>query len=287
MKTSSVWKILKTAIVKSDRDDISRLGAALAFYSLFSLAPVLYVALTVSTVAFKEDMARQEIQQQISRVVGPDGADAIATVMSNSPMSLSNEPVAILNALLFLFGLTAAFNALLATLNQIWEIEATNPSFLWVYVRRRLIALGLVVLVGALALASLVLATFLSGIERYFPELLAKLPLFPQLINIFVSLCLLTVFTGTIYRVVPDAPLRWGDVFVGAAVTASLITLGNFLIGMYIGKAGIGSAFGAAGSVVLVLFWVYYSAQVFLFGAEVTHVNGMHRNGSLAKDKTT
>lgn len=281
MRTAHIWKILKTAIVESDKDGIPRLGAAMAFYTLFSLAPVLYVVITVATVAFEQDVAREEIQQQISQVVGPDGARAVAAVMRNASVSLPNGPEAIITVLFFLLGSTAAFNALLATLNQIWGIEESNPSQVWRIVRRRLIALGLVVLVGAMALMSLVLTTFLSATDKYFPELLAQFPFVPRLTNIAVWVGLLIVLIGIVYRVVPDAPLRWLDVFVGASVTSILFALGTLLIGEYIGRSSIGSAFGAAGSVVLMLFWVYYSAQVFLFGAEVTHAYGRYRNGSL------
>jgi membrane protein len=281
MQFAGVWTILKTAVVESDKDSVPRLGAALAFYSLFSLAPVLYVVLTVTTVVFEQDAALAQIRQQIARVIGPDGASAVAAVMGNTSVSLPNGPEAIVTVLAFIFGLTAVFNALLGTLNQIWGIEESNPSLVWRYVRRRLIALGLVVLVGALALTSLILTTLLSGMQKYFPDVLAEIPYVPRLTNTVVSLVLLTVLIGIIYRVVPDAPLRWRDVLVGAAVTSLLFTLGTLLIGIYIGRASVGSAFGTAGSVVLLLFWVYYSAQVFLFGAEVTHAYGMYRNGKI------
>jgi membrane protein len=286
MRISSIWRILKTAVVKSDKDSIPRLGAALAFYTLFSIAPVMYVVITVATVAFEQDVAREEIQHQISEVVGPDGARAVAAVMRNASVTLPNGPEAVVTVLFFVFGLTAAFNALLGTLNHIWGIEESNPSLVWRYARRRLIALGLVVLVGALALASLILATLLSGLGKYFPEVLADFPSATRLANMFISLAVFTIFTGTIYRVVPDAPLRWKDVFVGATATSALLTLGTLLIGEYIGRRSVGSAFGAAGSVVLVLFWVYYSAQVFLFGAEVTYAYGKYRNGTLDATRT-
>ncbi len=281
MRAAHIWKILKTAIVESDRDAIPRLGAAMAFYTLFSLAPVLYVVITVATVAFEQDVAREEIQQQISRVVGPDGARAVAAVMRNASVSLPSGPEAIITVLFFLVGATAAFNALLGTLNHIWGIEESNPSLVWRIVRRRLIALGLVLVVGALGVMSLILTTFLSAMGKYFPDLLAQIPFLPRLTNIAVWIGLLTVVIGIVYRVVPDAPLRWLDVFVGASVTSVLFAVGTLLIGEYIGRSSIGSSFGTAGSVVLLLFWVYFSAQVFLFGAEVTHAYGRYRNGSL------
>jgi membrane protein len=275
---AAAWTILKNAIKAADRDSLPRLGAALAFYTLFSLAPLLLVVITGASVVFEQEVARQAIRDYGSRVLGPDGTRAVAAAMRNVSIALPSGPHAILSIVLFFFGSTAAFNALLGTLNHIWSVEERHSSMVWRYVRRRLIAFGLVLAVGIFALLSLVLTTVLSGMRTHFPEVLATIPYFSTLTNLLLWTVLLSLLTATIYRVVPDAPLDWRDVFVGAVFTALLFSVGTMVIGEYIGSAGVGSVFGAAGSLVLLLFWVYYSAQVFLFGAEVTHSYVLYRD---------
>lgn len=268
---AAAWAILKDAVKAADRDSLPRLGAALAFYTLFSLAPVLLVVITGGSIIFEQEVARQAIQDYASRVLGPEGTRAVTAAMRNASIALPSGPHAILSLFFFFFGSTAAFNALLATLNHIWNVEESHSSMVWRYIRRRLIAFGLVLVVGLFALLSLVLTTVLSGMRTHFPEVLTNLPYLSTLTNLLLWTVLLTLLIATIYRVVPDAPLEWRDVFVGAALTAVLFSIGTMLVGEYIGSTGVGSVFGAAGSLVLLLFWVYYSAQIFLFGAEVTH----------------
>jgi membrane protein len=277
---AAAWAILKDAVKAADRHSLPRLGAALAFYTLFSLAPLLLVVITGASVVFEQDVTREAIRNYVSRVLGPDGTRAVGAAMRNASIALPSGPHAIFSLFFFFFGSTAAFNALLGTLNHIWNVEETHSSMVWRYVRRRLIAFGLVLAVGVFALLSLILSTALSGMRKHFPEVLATLPYVSTLTNLLLWTVLLTLLIATIYRVVPDAPLQWRDVFVGAALTAGLFSLGTMLVGEYIGGAGVGSVFGAAGSLVLLLFWVYYSAQIFLFGAEVTHSYVSYRDRS-------
>jgi len=281
MRPARAWTILKAAIADSDRDGIPRLGAALAFYSLFSLAPVVLIVVAAASLVVGPDLARAEIHVHIARILGARGAQVVTSIMQNASLGLPSGPQAVATLLFFFLGSTAAFNAVLSTLNKIWDVRETNPSWVWRLVRRRLIAFGLVLLVGALALVSLLLAMLFAGVERYLPDLLARLPQLTRLLNLGAWVVLLTLMFAAIYRVVPDAPLEWRDVVVGAAVTAVLFVVGTTLIGMYVGRVGFSSVFGAAGSVVLLLFWVYYSAQVFLFGAELTHAFVRAREGEI------
>jgi membrane protein len=281
MRPARVWTILKSALADSDRDSIPRLGAALAFYSLFSLAPVILIVLAAGSVVLGPDLARSEIQVHIARVLGERGAQVVTSVMQNASLGFPSGPQAAVTVLFFFLGSTAAFNAVLSTLNHIWDVREDGSSWWWRLVRRRLIAFGLVLMLGALAVVSLVLTALLARIESYLPSFIAQLPFLTQVLNLIAWVLLLTLMFGAIYRVVPDAPLQWRDVLVGAAVTALLFVAGTTLIGIYIGRVGFSSVFGAAGSMVMLLFWVYYSSQVFLFGAELTHAFVRARDGEL------
>jgi len=281
MRPARAWTILKAAFADSDRDGIPRLGAALAFYSLFSLAPVVLIVVAAASLVVGPDLARSEIEVHIVRILGERGAQVVTSIMQNASLGLPSGPQAVVTLLVFFFGSTAAFNAVLGTLNKIWDVRETDASWVWRLVRRRLIAFGLVLLMGALALVSLLLTTLFTGVERYLPDALTRLPQLSRLLNTGAWVLLLTLMIAAIYRVVPDAPLEWRDVILGAAVTAVLFVAGTTAIGIYVGRVGFGSVFGAAGSVVLLLFWVYYSSQVFLFGAELTHAFVRAREGEI------
>jgi membrane protein len=190
-------------------------------------------------------------------------------------------PEAVIGAGAFFFGATAAFNSLLKALNRIWSVDVQTESSIWRYVRRRLLSFLLVLVVALVALLSFMAMSVLSGLRSHLPEVVADLPLVNTLSNALLILVPLSLLFATIYRVVPDAKLGWLDVGIGGVLTALLFAAGALVIGQYVGTSSVGSVFGAASSVVLTLVWVYWTAQIVLFGAVVTHTISDYRRGRL------
>jgi len=253
-------------------DNAPRLGAALAFYTLFSLAPVLIVAVSVAGFVFGEKAAQGEIVRQFQGLMGTQGATAIETIIQSTNRPALGVFATTLGLLAILVGASGAFNELQDALNIIWKVDSRTKSFWTVTSRQRFFSLGLVVATGFLLLTSLVVTAALSAAARFVSNFLPMSVILLESINFVFSFGIITILFALILKFIPDTTIPWRDVWMGAAVTSLLFTVGKVVIGFYLGHSAFTSAYGAAASLVIFLIWIYYSAQILLFGAELTHV---------------
>ncbi len=255
-------------------------GAALAFYTLFSMTPILILAIAGAGYVFGAEAAQGEIVAQVEGLVGHSGAQAIEGLLADASDPAKGLAATVIAAVLLLVGATSVFVELKASLDEIWGIEPRKGRAIVAFLRTRLYSFGLVLVLAFLLLVSLVLSAALAVLERYAGGMWSSsydiVAIFSSAITFGAIACLFAV----IYKVLPEAQLSWRDVWIGAVFTAGLFTLGKFLIGMYLGTGGVASSFGAAGSIVALLLWVYYSAQIFFLGAEFTRQYAL-RFGSL------
>jgi len=267
----TVAALLKQACAAWLDDDAPTLGAALAFYTLFSLAPVLIVAVSVAGLVFGDKAAQGEIVRQFQGLMGTQGATAIEIILQSTNRPGLGVLATALSLIAILVGASGAFNELQDALNIIWKVHSTK-SFWRVALRHRVFSLGLVVATGFLLLTSLVITASLSAAERLVGTLLPISIVVLQSMNFVFSFVVITLLFALIFKLIPDTIIPWRDVWMGAAVTSLLFTVGKVLIGFYLGHSALTSAYGAAASLVVFLIWIYYSAQILLFGAELTHV---------------
>jgi membrane protein len=268
MKPRVLWELLQEAGNEWLEDKASRLGAALAYYTIFALAPLLLIVIAVAGFVFGEEAARGELFEQIRGLVGDQGAVAIEAMVANASQKESNTLATIIGVAMLLVGAAGLFGQLQDALNTIWEVQPKPGRGLWDFLRDRFLSFTMVLGCAFLLLVSLVISAVLAALGSLFGDWQASIV--GQLINIVISFGVITGMFAMIYRFLPDVELAWADVWLGAAVTALLFTVGKWLIGLYLGHSSVGSAYGAAGSLAVLLVWLYYSAQIFLFGAELT-----------------
>ncbi|HET7468407.1 MAG TPA: YihY/virulence factor BrkB family protein [Gemmatimonadales bacterium] len=267
---SSLWWVLKHALLGWWNDNVPRLGASLAYYTLFALAPILVVAIGVAGLVFGPDAVRGEVVGQIQGLVGRQGAEAVQTMIQNAARPSSSRLATVIGLVTAFLGATGAFIELQTALNAIWRVQPRPGVSVMAFLKQRLISFGLVVGVGFLLLVSLVVNAALAAFNRYLGRIMPGLTAFWDATNVLVSLGVVTLLFAMVYQVLPDVRLRWRDVWVGSLVTAGFFSIGKQVIGLYLGTSTLASTYGAAGSVVVLLVWVYYSAQVVLLGAEFT-----------------
>lgn len=266
-----LWTVLKAAFAGWWNDNVPRMGAALAYYTLIALAPILIVAIAVGGIVFGPEAVRGEIVGQIESLVGRDGALAVQAMLEGAAKSSSSIPATIIGVITFFVGATGAFLELQTALDSIWRVKPRSQgNFLRDLVMQRVISFGLVLGFAFLLLTSLVVSAALAAVHTYMGNTFPGVSLLWATVNAVVSLGVITLLFAMIYKVLPDVKLAWVDVWVGAVVTAVLFTAGKFLIGLYLGTSSFSSTYGAAGSVIVVLVWVYYSSQIILLGAEFT-----------------
>jgi membrane protein len=273
-----LWALVRESVWEWIGDRASRKGAALAFYTVFSLAPILILAIAIAGLFFGQEAARGEIYAQVQDLLGPDGAKAIEAMVQNASRPGAGLFATLVGAVTLFIGATTALAELKDGLDQIWEVPPERMSGFWYFLRKRLLSIGLILSLGFLLLVSLVFSAVLTALARRWGPADATEPVL-QAINFLFSFALVTVLFAMIYKILPSASIAWRDVIIGSVVTALLFSIGKFAIGVYLGNSAIASSYGAAGSVILVLVWVYYSAQIFLLGAEFTKVYA-HRYGS-------
>jgi membrane protein len=270
-------KVLKNALAGWWNDNVPRMGAALAYYTLFALAPILIVAIAVAGLAFGPEAVRGEIVGQIEGLVGLEGAQAVQAMLEGVAKPSSSIPATIIGVVTFFLGATGAFLELQSDLDAIWRVKPkSRGNFLRDLVMQRLISFGLVLGFAFLLLTSLVVSAALAAAHTYMGSAFPGVAVLWEAVNVLVSLGVITLLFAMIYKVLPDVKLAWGDVWVGALVTAGLFTIGKFLIGLYLGTSSFASTYGAAGSVIVILIWVYYSSQIILLGAEFTRAYVEH-----------
>jgi membrane protein len=271
MDIKQIWSVVKTAASSWVDDYAQSMGAALAYYTMFSIAPLLLIVISIAGLIFGEEAARGEIFAQLQGLMGEQGAQAIQGLLESVSKPEPSLAATVIGAVLLLVGATTVFAELQDALDRIWRApERDKSGGIWGLLRSRLLSFGMILCIGFLLIVSLILSAALAALGKWWGPLFTGWEITANVVNFVVSLVLTTTVLSMIYKIMPRVKIRWHDVWIGAAVTALLFTAGKFLIGLYIGKSGITSGFGAASSLVVVLVWVYYSAQIFLMGAEFT-----------------
>jgi membrane protein len=280
----AAWNLLRTTFQEWNADKAPKLGAALAYYTVFSLAPLLVISLAIAAWVFGEEFARRALQTQLQGLLGEEGASAVQSLLTAAQQPATGTWAAILGVITLFLGATGVFGELQDSLNTIWKVNPKETSGLWDLIRQRFLSFTMVLGVGFLLLVSLVITAFLSGMIGVVSEWTGGTATMIQTANVVVSLITVTILFALIFKVLPDTPVAWRDVWLGAIFTAVLFTLGKQLLGLYLGRASVASAYGAAGSIVLVLLRAYYSAQILFFGAEFTHAFA-RLHGSKSEEK--
>lgn len=267
----SFWLLIKTTFNSWNDDYASSMGAALAFYTLFSIAPLLLIVLSIIGFVFGLEAARGEITGQLQSLMGEQGAMAVQALLQNVNKPKEGVIATIVGVVLLLVGATSVFGELQSSLNRIWcAPERPKLNSLIALIREKLLSFGMILGIGFILMVSLLFSAALSAIGLWWSPQFKEWILLLNIFNIVFGFLVTTAMFALIYKLMPSVRIRWGEVWLGAVITAILFTIGKFLIGLYIGRSTIASGFGAAGSLVALLVWVYYSAQVFLLGAEFT-----------------
>jgi membrane protein len=264
------WRLVKDAASEWLEDKASRLGAALAYYTVFSIAPLLVIVIAIAGFVFGREAVQGHIAAQMQDLVGKQGAAAVQTMVQSASNPGSGILASILGIIMLIFGAMGLFGQLQDALNTIWEVQPKPGRGILGVLRERFLSLSMVLGSAFLLLVSLVISTALAALGSLWGDW--QTSVVGHVISVIVSLVVITLLFAMIYRYLPDAKIAWKDVWLGAAITALFFTIGKFLIGLYLGSSSVGSAYGAAGSLAVLLIWLYYAAQLFLFGAEFTKV---------------
>jgi membrane protein len=266
-----LFSIVKQTFSEAGDDKIPRLAASLSYYTLLSLSPLLILSVAVAGLVFGEDAARGQIAAQLQQVFGAEAGEAIQTMVASAKEPGSGVLGTIVGVVVLLFGASGVFGELQDSMNTIWEVAPRPGRGILGIVKDRFFSFTMVVGVAFLLLVSLVISAALSAIGNWLSSFVGVEWLW-QGVNFVVSLAMIAALFALLFKVVPDVKIRWRDVWMGASVTAALFTIGKFLIGLYVGKAGVAGPYGAAGSLVVIVVWVFYSAHILFIGAEFTQV---------------
>jgi len=278
------WNLFKAAVTSWSDDFAPSMGAALSYYTLFSLAPLLIIVISIAGMVFGQEAAQGAVLDQLRGMLGDEGAVAVQGMLKSVDRSGKGPIATVIGVALLLLGATAVFGELQSALDRIWRTPAPRKAGgLWHMLHSRLLSFGLVLGLGFLLMVSLVVSAALAALGDWWEGWFEGWDVVLEILNFVVSFGAFTLMFAMIYKLMPRAKIAWHDVWTGAAVTALLFTVGKVLIGLYLGKSSLASGFGAAGSLVVLLAWVYYSAQIFLLGAEYTWVCA-NQNGSHAQD---
>ncbi len=262
----------------------SSLGAALAYYTVFSIAPILMIATAIAGYVFGADVAQTELLQQLQNLIGTAGAAAVQELLTSAHYSDKRGLAAVVGVVTLVIGATSVFGELQNALERVWQTpRPARQVGWWRFARSRVLSVGMVLGVGFLLLVSLAASAALAAFGGWLGAFLPQLDILLPALDIILSLVMASVLFAMIYKYVPRETIPWSDVWIGAGVTAVLFTVGKILIGIYLGKSSFNSAYGAAGSLIVLLLWIYYSSQVFLLGAEFTHVFAYERGSRSAK----
>lgn len=268
----TIFGIFKQAVTQWSEDNALRLSAALAYYSIFSIAPLLIIAVAIAGRLFGEEAAQGLLARQLHDLVGSKAAEGIEGMIQSANKPASSVWAGIMGTITLLLGASGIFGQLKDALNTIWEVRAKPGQGVMKYVRERLLSFGMVLVIGFILLVSLTLTTALAGLTSYLGSAFPLSKTLVAILGFTLSYGVNTLLFAAIFKILPDAKVRWREVWIGAAVTGLLFELGKFLLGFYLGRESTASAYGAATSVVLLLLWVYYASLILLFGAEFTQV---------------
>jgi membrane protein len=273
-----LWSLLKETVNNWSSHKDARMGAALAYYSIFSLGPLIIIAIAIAGLFLDQEVVRGDVGNTLKGLLGDSGAKAVEGMLAGATEPREGALPNIIGVGALVFAAVGVVVQLKDALNTVWEVEPPEESGIWHFVRTYVLSFAAVIATGFLLLVSLLLSAALAAFSKfiapYFPEAIA------QAAGLFVSFLVIAALFAAIFKWMPDAEVSWGDVWLGAIVTALLFELGKLLIGLYIGKQGLESSFGAAASLVVVLIWVYYSAQILLMGAEFTRAYALRRRSA-------
>jgi membrane protein len=278
----SYFKLLKEVLSEFSADNVVKLSASLAYYTVFAIGPLLLVIISLTGLFFEKEAVTGELYNQISNLVGKGGAEQVFTIIRNMQEQQTAARYSIIGFVILIFGATGVFADIQDSINYIWSIRA-KPKKGWLkFITNRLLSFSLIIGIGFLMIVTLFINTltdlFTDRLQRLFNS---ELVILFQIINLGLLFLVVSFLFAVIYKVLPDARIRWRDAFVGARFTGLLFLIGKFLIGYYLGTSSIGNTYGAAASIIIVLSWVYYTAIILYFGAEFTKVYALNKGGGI------
>jgi membrane protein len=266
---AAIWQLVKNSVIGFIEDNALSHGAAMAFYAATSLAPILLIVIVIAGLSFGREAAQNAVVDQLTGLLGPDSAKLLQTAILSASGKTSGIWATLFGFVALLVSASGVFGEMQSALNLVWKVEPKGNTISRL-LRARAASLGLVGALGFLMIVSLAASAAISALSANLDAALPFGTLVLGTLNGMISFALITILFAAIYKILPDCPLKWSDVWIGAAVTAALFTIGKSLIGWYLGSSAVASAYGAAGALIIVLLWVYYSAQIFLLGAEFT-----------------
>ena len=273
MSPRRLWRTVKSAAIAWKNDSAPSMGAALAYYTVFSIVPLLILIIAVAGLFFGADAVREEIVRELGRLMDETGAEMIDALLESANRPERGITAGVVSIFTLLLGATTVLAELQRALDVIWKAPASKrPKGVWGLLRARFLSLGMILALGFLLVVSLALSTALAALGEWWGGAREDWMRLLEVLNFVFTFAVITAVIAAIYKFMPSVKIHWRDVWVGAAVTALLLAIGKYLIGLYIGRTGIASGFGAAGSLIVILVWVYYSTQIFLLGAEFTWV---------------
>jgi membrane protein len=284
-KLKNGFNLFKDTASEWSEDNAMRLGASIAYYTAFSLAPLIVIAIAIAGFFFGAEAAQGEISSTMEGLVGKTGADAVESMVKGAQQKKEGGVLAtVLGIATLLFGASGVFVELKSSLNEIWDVETKSGTGVWGWMRTRFLSFAMVFAIAFLLLVSLMVTAMLSAVGGWMESALPGGEALWQIVNMVISFAVVAGLFALLFKYLPEIEVGWRDVLIGAVVTAALFTIGKYGLGVYLGKGSVGSVYGAAGSLAIVLLWVYYSALIFLFGAEFTQVYA-RRHGSHAKEE--
>jgi membrane protein len=286
MTFRAILELLQETLAEWNKDKVSRLAAALSYYTIFSIAPLLIIVIAVAGAVFGEDAARGAIEKQLHGLIG-DGAIVIQTAIQHANKPQQGTIASLISLIILVFGATGLFAELQDSLNTIWKVKPKPGRAVKTIIRQRFLSFTLVFGIGFLLLVSLVISTTLSLAIGYFQNILPDIEIIWRATNLILGFGITTALFALIFKVLPDVKIAWTDVWIGATLTSLLFSLGRFILGRYLSTAGFSSSYGAAGSIVAILVWVNYAAQILFFGAEFTQVYARKYGSQIIPDQNS
>ncbi len=272
MNLRKIGRLLQETFKQWQQDKASRLAAALAYYTVFSISPLLVIAIAIAGAFFGQYEAKQQVIDQLDALLGPEAMKPILSALNNITQPRVRGLASLISIGVLFIGASGIFAQLQDALNTVWKVELHPEQGIWAFIRKRVSSFIMVVAIGFLLILSLIVSAVVSTVSRYRTDFLPGSAILWENLDFIVSLGLMTFLFGLMFKYVPDAKITWKDVWVGSVITAILFLFGKFLLGLYLAGGSLGSAYGAAGSLIVFLAWVYYSAQIILLGAEFTQV---------------
>jgi membrane protein len=273
VKKKSYWHLIKGSVLQWIEDEPFLLAAALSYYTLFSLAPLLIIAIAVAGFAFGREAAQHQVVAALQGMIGQESAQAVQGVVENASKQPKTGIVStVVGVVALIFGAGGVVGQLQTSLNELWGVTPKPGQGVWGFIRQRFLSFAMVLGIGFLLLVSLAVSAFVTGLTTWMGGLLGGVEFIAHALDLVVSFVFITALFAMIYKFLPDVHIQWRDVWIGAVITSLLFTIGKFLIGFYIGSSAVSSTYGAAGSLITVLLWVYYSSLIVFLGAELTQV---------------